>query len=79
MTKRISEPSQTYDARRMRQILTDIDRRFQVLEKMIGPYTVANYTETRTLDMGTATADDIGNFLATLISDLQAVGRAAKG
>jgi len=34
-------------------------------------YTVENYTTTRTLDAGTATATDIANVLATLIADLQ--------
>lgn len=34
-------------------------------------YTVSNFTPTRTLDAGTATAADIADFLATLITDLK--------
>ncbi len=37
-------------------------------------FTVSNYTETRTLDAGTATATDIANVLATLIDDLKKRG-----
>jgi hypothetical protein len=37
-------------------------------------YTVTNFTETRTLDAGTATASDVADVLATLISDLQKRG-----
>lgn len=41
-------------------------------------FTVTNYTETRTLDAGTATTTDIANVLCTLISDLTK-GGAKKG
>lgn len=41
-------------------------------------FTLENYTETRTLDVGTATTTDIANVLATLILDL-ARGGAKKG
>lgn len=41
-------------------------------------FTVSNYTETRTLDAGTATTADVANVLCTLISDL-AKGGAKKG
>ena len=41
-------------------------------------FTVENYTETRSLNAGTATTTDIANVLATLISDL-ARGGAKKG
>lgn len=34
-------------------------------------YTVENFTPTRTLDAATATAGDIADFLATLITDLK--------
>lgn len=37
-------------------------------------FTVSNYTETRTLDAGTATAADIANVLATFIGDLKKRG-----
>lgn len=41
-------------------------------------YTVENYTPTRSLDAATATASDLANFLATLITDLKA-GEVVKG
>ena len=41
-------------------------------------FTVSNHTDTRTLDVATATTTDIANVLATLISDL-AKGGAKKG
>lgn len=37
-------------------------------------YTVSNYTETRTLNAGTATASDIANVLATFLDDLKRRG-----
>ena len=37
-------------------------------------FTVSNFTVTRTLDAGTATATQIANFLATFIDDLQKRG-----
>lgn len=41
-------------------------------------FTIENYTETRSLDVATATSTDIANVLATLIRDLQR-GGAKKG
>ena len=41
-------------------------------------FTLTGYTETRTLNVGTATTTDIANVLATLILDL-ARGGAKKG
>jgi hypothetical protein len=61
-----------------RQIMRDIASRVAALEKTVGPYVVENFTPTRTLDMATAGAPQIGNFIATLVSDLQAVGRISK-
>lgn len=37
-------------------------------------FTVSNFTETRTLNAGTATASDVANVLATFISDLKKRG-----
>jgi hypothetical protein len=78
VTARITEVPDPYDARRWRLIVKDIENRFAKVEQMAGPYTISNFTPTRTLNMGTATATDIGNFLATLVSDLQAIGRLSK-
>lgn len=36
---------------------------------------VTGFTETRTLDMATASATDIGNFLATFVSDCKKRGQ----
>lgn len=37
-------------------------------------FTIENYTETRTLDVGSATTTDLMNFVATLILDLRRGG-----
>lgn len=44
------------------------------LPQMVKDFTVTNYTATRTLNAGTATATDIANVLCTLINDLQKRG-----
>lgn len=41
---------------------------------MIAGYSVSNYTETRSLNAGTATATDVANFVATLVDDLISAG-----
>lgn len=41
-------------------------------------FTVSNFTETRSLDVGTATLTDLKNFVATFIYDMQR-GGAKKG
>lgn len=35
-----------------------------------GPYVVSNYTESRTLNGGTATLGEVRNFICTLVNDL---------
>ncbi len=72
---RISDVPDTYDARQMRQIVRDIEKRFLALEAAVSTYTVSNFTPTRTLNMATAGAPEIGNFLATLVSDMKKAGR----
>lgn len=42
-------------------------------------YTISNHTPTRSLNMATATATDIGNFIATFISDLKNRGSKRRG
>lgn len=74
---RLTNIPDKYDAGTFRTLVRDIESRLRRLEELVGPYTVSNYVETRTLDMGTAGAVDIGNFLATLVSDLQKAGRLA--
>ncbi|MFT3987177.1 hypothetical protein [Aestuariivirga sp.] len=44
------------------------------IPQMFSGYAVTNYTETRTLDAGSATTADIANVLCTLITDLKARG-----
>lgn len=78
MARRITDVPATYDVELWRQIMRDFDSRFRDLERTVGTYTVSNYTPTRTLNMGTATATDIGNFLCTLVADLQGAGRLGK-
>jgi hypothetical protein len=76
--KRLTDIPDPYDARTFRRFSQDIDARFRALEASVSVYTVTNFTPTRTLDMATAGAPQIGNFLATLVSDLQSAGRLGK-
>ena len=48
----------------------------QFINKMsIGkPYEVTNYKETRNLDLNTATIENLGHLIATLIKDLKTKG-----
>lgn len=64
-----------YDQRTFTNILGDMQGQIDKVSARIGTYTVQNFTETRTLDMATATSTEIGNFLATLVSDLKNGGR----
>lgn len=75
MAERITNVPEQYDPRSWRQIMRDLGQRFAKLERTAGPYVLSNITPTRTLDMGTATATEIGNFVATLVQDLQSIGR----
>lgn len=75
MAVKISDVPAEYDARQWRQIVRDIIARFEKLEAGVGKYTVSNFTPTRTLNAGTATTTQVANFVATLVSDMQAVGR----
>lgn len=79
MAPRTTNVPDGYDAATWRQIMRDLETRFGKLERAVSTYTVSNFTPTRTLDMGTATADDIGNFLCTLVQDLQKAGRLGGG
>lgn len=38
-----------------------------------GPYTITNYTPTRSLDASTATLANVADFLCTLVEDLQSL------
>lgn len=75
MAIKISDVPAEYSPQRWRQIVRDIDSRFAKLEAAAGTYAVSNFTPTRTLNAGTATLVQLANFVATLVSDLQQVGR----
>lgn len=75
MAVKISDVPATYNPQQWRQIVRDIDSRFAKLEASVGKYTVSNFTPLRTLNAGTATTTQLANFVATLVSDLQQVGR----
>lgn len=75
MTRRVTNIPLSYDAQAFRQIIRDIEARLAVLERSVSVYQVSNFAVTRSLDMATATSADIGNFVATLVSDLQQAGR----
>jgi len=72
---RTTNPPDEYDAQTFRRILGDYDKRLDSLARAVGTYKVQNYTRITTLDMGTATATQIGNFLCTLVADLQDANR----
>lgn len=72
MAQRVTNVPDQYDAATWKAILSDLGRRFDALERATGTYTVSNFVPTRTLDMTSTNATNIGNFLATLVSDLQA-------
>ncbi len=78
MAIKISDVPEFYDPSKWRKIIQDITNRFRAVEASVGTYSVSNFTPTRTLNMGTATATDIGNFLATLVNDLQTVDKLGK-
>lgn len=78
MERRLVDIPDQYEARTFRRFAQDIQKRFAVLESAVQVYEVSNYTPTRTLDMATAGAPEIGNFLATLVADLQNAGRLGK-
>lgn len=72
----ITKVPDVYDPSSWRAIIRDIDSRFQKLEKIVPTtFTVTNYTVTRSLDVNLATAEDLANFVATLVADMIAAGR----
>lgn len=50
----------------------------QVMVDIAEAYTVTNYTVSRTLNAGTATTQELADFVATLIDDLKA-GEVKRG
>lgn len=72
---RTTDVPREYDPQTMRRIVADLESRVDTVGKAVGAYTVSNFTRVTSLDMGTATATDIGNFLCTLVQDLQKAGR----
>lgn len=75
MAQRISDVPDQYSPRVWKQIMRDLISRLAKLEATVGPYTVTNFTETRTLDPTIATTADVANFIATLVNDMQNAGR----
>lgn len=75
MAARSTNVPDPYDPQAFRTIVADYDRRLDSLERVIGTYQVSNFTRVTTLNMGTATATDIGNFLCTLVQDMQKAKR----
>lgn len=54
------------------QALAEIERAtYEDLSAVAGDFTVTNFTETRTLDAGTATLADVTNVLCTFIQDIR--------
>lgn len=72
-------PGTEYSQKEQFQILTEIDQRLEDLERALnaGNYIIANLGDNRvrTLDVSTATLDELRQFVATLVMDFKAVGR----
>lgn len=68
-----------YDPQTMRRVVSDLERQIDTVGKAVGAYTVTGFTRVTSLDMATATVTDIGNFLCTLVQDLQKARRLGGG
>ena len=72
-------PGRDYSQKEQLQILTDIDNRITDLERALnnGNYIIANLGDgrVRTLDVNTASLDDLRKFVATLVTDFKTAGR----
>lgn len=72
-------PGAVYSQKEQLMILTEIDNRLTDLERALnaGNYIIANLGDNRvrTLDVSTATLDDLKAFVATLVEDFKLVGR----
>lgn len=72
-------PGKEYAQKEQLQILTDIDNRITDLERALnnGNYIIANLGDgrVRTLDVNTASLDDLRKFVATLVTDFKTAGR----
>lgn len=69
-------PPPVKDAERFAQwvkdCMSEIDRASnEQAEAVADAYTPSNYTATRTLDAGTATATDVANVICTFLDDLK--------
>lgn len=72
---RATDLPQEYDPQTMRRVVSDLEARIDNVSKAVGVYTVSNFARVTSLNMATATATDIGNFLCTLVQDLQKARR----
>lgn len=72
---RVPLPPAEWSKEWAQQLVRVLERRAD-LEKvpLIAGYSVTNYTETRTLDAGAASATDVANFVATIVADLIEAG-----
>ena len=70
-------PPKIYNQADYKLILDEIDTRLKGLERAINaiPFVVTGATGRRQLDVDTATAQEVADFVATLISDLRKTGR----
>ncbi len=79
MAQPIPTPPLGYNQPEMAFTLQVVEQRLQDLERAVSeqPYVVTGGTGIRTLDVTTATATDVADFLATLMADLKTAGRIA--
>ena len=72
-------PGRDYSQKEQLQILTDIDNRITDLERALnnGNYIIAHLGDgrVRSLDVNTASLDDLRKFVATLVTDFKTAGR----
>lgn len=73
------KPGEIYSQKEQIQITTEIDNRLQDLERALnyGNYitNIQTADKLRTIDVNTATLDELRKIVATLIEDFRTVGR----
>ena len=75
LATQIPQSPRAYNAQDFDYILETIEHRLTDLERSVNTYSVTGTATLRTLNVGTATLADVGNFLATLVADLKTQGR----
>lgn len=54
-------------------IVEQVESKFNGILGKLNSYTIKNATDSRTIDLDSATLSDLGNFVATFIKDLKEI------